>query len=122
MIPPHINKVILSGTISGQPQLCYTEGNVPITEFNLTVWLCTKKEGGGNEVSRTEFPVIAKAGLAQNIVMEMKTIGYPMAEVLIEGILQITKWEDAPKDTRVNVSIIAQTFQNLGEAEERLPF
>jgi single-strand DNA-binding protein len=136
-----LNKVTLIGHLGADPELRYTEGNVPVVTFNIATNE-SYKDQSGNLVDRTEWHrIVAWRKLAELFGEYLKK----GSKVYIEGKLQTRSWDDKDGNKRYTTEIVCNEFMFLdskgtggggqqsggeappppasgGEKEEDLPF
>ena len=105
---PSLNKVLLMGNLTRDPELRYTASGAAVCEFGLAVnrkW--TGKDGkSGEEVLFVDVTVWGKSGQAAS---EHLNKGSP---VFIEGRLKLDTWE-SPQGKRSKISVEGESCQFL---------
>ncbi|HUZ92743.1 MAG TPA: single-stranded DNA-binding protein [Candidatus Paceibacterota bacterium] len=103
----NLNKAIIIGRVTADPQLRTTAGGQPVSSFGIAtnrVW--TDKSGAKQE--ETEFHNIVVWGRTAEIAAQYLTKG---ATVLIEGRLQTRSWTDKTGGQRKTTEIICEKLQ-----------
>ena len=104
-----LNKVMLIGNLTRDPELRYTPGGAAVCEFGLA---CNRKwKGGDGQMQEEVFfgDVTAWGKMGENIA-EYMSKGRP---IFVEGYLKLDQWEkDGEK--RSKVKIVALNVQFLG--------
>lgn len=103
----NLNKVLLVGRLTADPQLRTIPNGQPVTSFGLatnSVWI--DKTGAKQEA--TEFHNIVVWGRQAETVSKFLTKG---ATALIEGRLQTRSWTDKEGGSRRTTEIIADRVQ-----------
>lgn len=111
----NLNKVIIMGNVTRDPELRYLPSGKAVTNFSIAVNEKYKKDDKLVEnVSYFDIVVFSKQAEPCN---EYLTKGSP---VLIEGKLQQRRWESQDGTKRNKVEIIAQSviFLNKGEKKD----
>ncbi len=104
-----LNRVILAGNLTRDPELRFTNDGIPVCNFGLAVNRRRSKDD--DAVDFFDVNVWREQGEA---VANYKTKGDP---VLIEGRLQYRSWEDKESgQKRSKVDIVADNVQFLGSA------
>ena len=104
-----LNKVMLIGHLGSDPELRYTESNVPVANFNMATNE-SYKDQNGNLVERTEWHrIVAWRKLAELFGEYLKK----GSKVYIEGKLQTRSWEDKDGNKRYTTEIVANEFMFL---------
>ncbi len=104
-----LNKVMLIGHLGSDPELRYTEGNVPVVTFNVATNE-SYKDQNGNLVDRTEWHrVVAWRKLAELFGEYLKK----GSKVYLEGKLQTRTWDDKDGNKRYTTEIVVSDFTFL---------
>jgi single-strand DNA-binding protein len=109
-----VNKVILIGNLGADPEIKYTQGNVPVANFRIATtenW----KDQNGEWQERTEWHrIVAWRYLAERAERYLRK----GKQVYIEGKLQTRSWEDQSGQKRWMTEVVAREMQMLGRREE----
>ncbi len=103
----NLNKVLIVGRTTAQPELRKTSGGQSVTAFSVAtnrVW--TDKAGARQE--ETEFHSVVVWGRQAEIASQFLVKG---AMVLVEGRLSTKSWQDKQGSTRKTTEIICERFQ-----------
>ena len=103
----NLNKAIIAGRLTADPQLRTTTSGQPVATFSLatnSVW--TDKAGAKQEA--VEFHNIVVWGRQAEIVSKFLTKG---ALALVEGRLQTRSWDDKQGQKRKTTEIVAERVQ-----------
>ncbi|MBN1449179.1 MAG: single-stranded DNA-binding protein [Bacteroidetes bacterium] len=104
-----LNKVMLIGHLGADPELRYTEGNVPVANFNIATNE-SYKDQNGNLVDRTEWHrIVAWRKLAEVLAEYLKK----GSKVYIEGKLQTRSWDDKDGNKRYMTEVVVNDFMFL---------
>jgi single-strand DNA-binding protein len=104
-----LNKVMLIGHLGSDPELRYTEGNVPVASFNVATNE-SYKDQNGNMVDRTEWHrIVAWRKLAELFGEYLKK----GSKVYLEGKLQTRSWDDKDGNKRYTTEIVVSDFTFL---------
>lgn len=100
-----LNKIVLMGRLTADPELKYTQSNLPVTSFSLAVDRNYSPQG--NEAQTDFFRCVAWRHTAEFITKYFRK-GKLMA---LEGEMQSREWEDSngKKQTRWEV-VISNVF------------
>ena len=110
---PNLNKVILAGNLTRDPELRYTQSGQAVTDLGLAINRYSLVDGQKKE--EVNFFNVTAWGKQAEACSSYLSKGSP---VLIEGRLQQDTWEkDGQK--RSAVKIIAERVEFLGSAKER---
>lgn len=107
----NLNKVMLIGNLTRDPELRVTPKGTAICTFSLAVNRKFRDESGADreEVTYVDIEAWGKAG--ENI-SKYCTKGRPL---FVEGRLRLDQWEDkTTKEKRSRMKIVCENFQFLG--------
>jgi len=104
-----LNKVLMIGRLTGDPELRYTPGGMAVTDLRLAVnhTYRTKEE----KREETCFIDVNILGRGAEVAKEYLSKG---REVFIEGRLQLSTWEGQDGQKRSKYRVVADRFQFLG--------
>lgn len=109
-----LNHVTMMGRLTADPELRYTQSDIPVTSFRIAVDRNYADQEG--EVKTDFFDVTAWRGTAE-IVCKYFTKGRMIA---IDGRLETQSWQDRDGNNRVSVGIVAESvFFADSKREER---
>ena len=109
---PSLNKVLLMGNLTRDPELRVTPKGTPICQFSLAINRQFKMESGE---SREEviFVDIEAWGKQGETIAKYCTKGRPL---YVEGRLRLDQWEDKnTKEKRSRMKVVLEQFQFLGD-------
>lgn len=106
-----MNKVILLGRLTQDPEVRYTQSGKAVASFSLAV-----NRFGGQEQNSADFiPIVAWERLAEacgnNIIKGQK--------VLVEGRMQVRSYETNDGQKRRITEVIAQTMEFLDKPQKK---
>lgn len=108
----NLNKVMIIGNLTADPELRSTPRGTPLTELRVAV---NRVSGGPNDGERREettFLDITCWGRTAEIAAQYLSKGRP---VFVEGRLQMDTWEDKQSgQKRSRIRIVAENLQLLG--------
>jgi len=117
------NKVILMGNLTRDPEMRYTPGGTPVTEFGLAVnRRYTTKDGQQKE--EVAFVDITAWGKQAEVIHQYMKKG---RRIFLEGRLVFDSWtsSDGQKRSKLRVRLDNFVFlgsrQDAGESQEPLP-
>ena len=102
-----LNKVILIGRITAQPELRYTGSNIPFTRFSLAVNRPFSNSEGERETDFINVLVWRKQ--AENVCNFLNKGSL----VAIEGRLQQSSYDDKDGNRRSTIEVVADNVQFL---------
>ena len=103
----NINRVVLTGNLTRDPELRFTSNGIPVCEFGIAV---NRVRSKSEEVDF--FDITAWRELGETIA-NYKKKGDP---ILVEGRLQYRTWEAQDGSKRGKVDVVADNVQFLGRA------
>jgi single-strand DNA-binding protein len=105
------NKVILIGNLTRDPQMSYLPSQTPVTEIGLAVnrrW----RGQDGQQREETCFVDCRAYGRQAELLNQYMRKGRPL---LVEGRLQLDRWEDRDGQKRSKHRVFIERFQFLGD-------
>ena len=109
---PNLNKVLLMGNLTRDPELRVTPKGTPICQFGLAVNRTFKMESGESREEVT-FVDIEAWGKQGETIAKYCTKGRPL---FVEGRLKLDTWEDKnTKEKKSKMRIVLENFQFLGD-------
>lgn len=108
-----LNKVMLIGHLSKDPELKYTPGGAAVASFSLATNE-SYKDKDGNQANKTEWHRLVAWNKQAEIASEYLKKG---AQIFVEGKLQTRSWE---KDGQKHymTEIVVFSFQMLGRKND----
>ncbi len=110
---PSLNKVLLMGNLTRDPELRVTPKGTPICQFSLAINRQFKMESGESreEVIYVDVEAWGKQG---ETIAKYVTKGRPL---FVEGRLRLDQWEDKnTKEKRSRMKVVLENFQFLGDS------
>ena len=109
---PSLNKVLLMGNLTRDPELRVTPKGTSICQFSLAINRQFKMESGESreEVIYVDIEAWGKQG---ETIAKYCTKGRPL---FVEGRLRLDQWEDKnTKEKRSRMKVVLEGFQFLGD-------
>lgn len=108
-----LNKVLLMGNLTRNPELRYTPGGVAVCQFGLAV--NRRFLSAGQERTETCYVDVLAWGRQGETVNQYMTKGSP---VFLEGRLQMDQWEDKETGSkRSKLQVVAEFVQFIGSRQ-----
>ena len=106
----NLNKVMLIGNLTRDPELKYTPGNQAVCELGLAV---NRKYRTKDNEEREEVTFVdcEAWGKQAEVIKQYMTKGRP---IFIEGRLKLDTWEDKDGGKRSKMRVVVENFQFLG--------
>ncbi|MBU1085796.1 MAG: single-stranded DNA-binding protein [Candidatus Beckwithbacteria bacterium] len=98
-----LNKVILIGNLTRDPELRYTPQGTPVCTFGLATNRSWQPSAGGDRQEETEFHRIVAWNKLAELCSELLFKG---RKAYVEGRLQTRNWTDASGQERTTVEVI----------------
>ena len=105
-----LNKVILIGNLTADPELKYTPSGTARTRFSIAINRQYKDGSGQLQEEVTFVPVVTWGAQAENCANYLSK----GRSVAVEGRLRIDSFENAEGERKKVVEVVAQNVQFLG--------
>ena len=105
-----LNKAILMGRLTRDPELKYTQNNLPVVQFTIAV---DRNYSGNGGERQTDFINIVAWRKAAEFVSQWFTKGM-MA--IVTGSIQSRRWQDKSGNNRTSIEVVADEVQ-FGESK-----
>ncbi|MDQ7799397.1 MAG: single-stranded DNA-binding protein [Candidatus Edwardsbacteria bacterium] len=110
---PTLNRVLLSGRLTRDPELRYTPNGSAVCNFSLAVNRRHKDQSGRWQDDTTFINVVAWQAVAENVNKYLHK-GSP---VMVEGRLESRSWETETGQKRTVIEIRADSVRFLEKSE-----
>ena len=111
---PNLNKVMLMGNLTRDPEIKYTPKGTAIANFGIAVNRTYTPEGGEKREEVT-FIDLEAFGRTAEIIGEYFKKGRP---IFIEGRLKLDQWDDKTTGKKMSkLRVVVDTFEFLGSRE-----
>ncbi|MBU1356417.1 MAG: single-stranded DNA-binding protein [Candidatus Edwardsbacteria bacterium] len=110
---PTLNRVLLSGRLTRDPELRYTPNGSAVCNFSLAVNRRHKDQSGRWQDDTTFINVVAWQAIAENVNKYLHK-GSP---VMVEGRLESRSWETETGQKRTVIEIRADSVRFLEKSE-----
>ena len=110
-----VNKVIIVGNLGRDPEIKYTQSNVPVANFSVATTESWKDKQSGEWQEKTEWHrVVAWRYLAEKAERSLRK----GKQVYVEGKLETRKWTGKDGNDRYTTEIVARDLMALGRKDE----
>ena len=109
----NINRVVLVGNLTRDPELRHTPGGTPVCSLRIAV-NSRRKDESGNWTDKPNYFSVSVFGNQAESCAQYLSKGRPVA---VDGRLDWREWEAQDGSKRQAVEIIADTVQFLGSRE-----
>jgi single-strand DNA-binding protein len=105
----NLNKVMLIGNLTRDPELRHTPSGMAIAEFGLAVNR-QRKGADGNRIEEVTFVDVTAFGKTAEVIHQYTRKGRPL---FVEGHLKYDQWTSQDGQKRSKLSVVADAFQFL---------
>ncbi|GAC1616109.1 MAG: hypothetical protein NVS9B1_25830 [Candidatus Dormibacteraceae bacterium] len=105
-----INKVILVGRLTADPEVRATPGGLHVANLRLATNTYGAKDEAGNRKEYSEFHRLVLFGRAAEVAGEFLRKG---RLIYAEGRLQTSTWDDAAGNKQRTTEVVVENFQIL---------
>ena len=111
------NRIIMVGNLTRDPDVTFTNSNVSVCKFGIATNHKWKNKDGDEreEVCFLDCTLFGKAG---DVFAKYMAKG---RSVLLEGRLQLSRWETKDGDKRSRHEMMVESFTFLGSRNEAVP-
>ena len=113
MAATHINRVVITGNLTRDPELRSTPGGTSVCSLRVAV-NSRRKDESGNWVDKPNYFDVTVWGAQGENCAQYLAKGRPVA---VDGRLNWREWEDKEGGKRQTVDIIADSVQFLGSRD-----
>ena len=106
---PNLNKVMIMGNLTRDPELKYTPGGLAVAEFALAINR-RRKDKSGEKVEETTFVDCTAFGKQAEVIAEHVSKGQAL---FVEGRLKQERWDDKQGNKRSKLSVVCDQFEFL---------
>lgn len=110
----NLNKVMLIGRLTRDPELRHTGGGTAVTEIGVAINREWTTSEGDRKKDTTFVDVVCWAKTAENV---HKYLGKG-SEVFVEGRLELDQWETQGGEKRQKLRVVADWVQFLGKKKD----
>ena len=107
----NLNRVILAGNLTRDPQLSYTPSNTPVCKFGMAINRQWTDRGSGEKREETCFVDLTAFGRTAETINQYLRKG---RGILVEGRLHFSQWTNPEGQKRSKLEVIVDQFQFLG--------
>jgi single-strand DNA-binding protein len=109
-----LNRVLLIGNLTRDPELRYTPKGTAVTEISLAINRILRSEDGERKEETTFVDVVLWSRLAEIAGQYLKKGG----SAFVEGRLQLDTWQDQSGQKRSKLRVVGENLQMLGSRPE----
>ena len=106
-----LNKVMLIGNLTRDPQLSFLPSQTPVVEFSLAINRTVKKQEG-SQGEETCFVDCQMFGKRAEVINQYLKKGDPL---FVEGRLKFDSWQAQDGSKRSKLRVLAENFEFLGK-------
>lgn len=106
-----LNKAILMGRLTRDPELKYTQSNLPVIQFTVAV---ERNRAAQGQEKQTDFINVVAWRKTAEFVSQWFTKGMM---IIVTGSIQSRRWQDKNGNNRTSIEVIADEIQ-FGETKK----
>jgi single-strand DNA-binding protein len=106
---PNMNKVLLMGNLTRDPELRYLPSNMAVVNIGLAINRRWKNQQGEPQ-EETTFVDCEAFGRTAEVINEHLRKGRP---IFVEGRLRLDQWQDKEGNNRSKMKVVVENFQFL---------
>jgi single-strand DNA-binding protein len=110
---PNLNRVLLMGNLTRDPELRYTPNNQAVCNVGIAVnrrW----RNQQGEQQEETTFVDCEAWGRAAEVINQYMKKGRP---IFVEGRLKLDQWQDKDGGNRSKLKVVVESFQFVDSRE-----
>ncbi len=104
---PNLNRVMLMGNLTRDPELRYTPNNTAVANIGLAINRTWRNQQGEKQEDTT-FVDCEAWGRTAEVLNQYLRKGRP---VYVEGRLRLDQWQDKEGNNRSKLKVVVETFQ-----------
>ncbi len=108
---PNLNKVMLMGNLTRDPELRFTGSNTAICKIGMAINRNWTDRNTNEKREETTFVDCTAFGRQAEVINQYMQKGRP---IYIEGRLNLNQWQDQQGNNRSKLEVIVEHFQFLG--------
>ena len=105
-----LNKAILMGRLTRDPELKYTQNNLPVVQFTVAV---ERNRAAQGQEKQTDFINVVAWRKTAEFVSQWFTKGMM---IIVTGSIQSRRWQDKNGNNRTSIEVVADEVQ-FGESK-----
>jgi single-strand DNA-binding protein len=106
---PNLNKVMLMGNLTRDPELRYLPSNAAVVGFGMAINRRWKNQAGESQ-DEVAFVDLEAFGRTAEVLNQYVKKGDP---IYIEGRLKLDQWQDRDGNTRSKPKVVVESFEFL---------
>lgn len=116
---PNLNKVMLMGNLTRDPELRSLPSKIPVTGFGLAINRKWTDKGTGEAKEEVAFIDCECFGRTAEVISQYVKKGQPL---YVEGRLKLDQWEDKKtNEKRSKLKVIVESFEFLASKRDAEP-
>jgi single-strand DNA-binding protein len=104
---PNLNKVMLMGNLTRDPELRYTQNNTAVCQIGMAInrkW----KDPNGETKEEVTFIDAEAWGRTAEVINQYLRKGRPL---FVEGRLRLDQWQDKEGNNRSKIKVVVESFE-----------
>jgi len=112
---PNLNKVMLMGNLTRDPEIKYTPKGTAIANFGIAVNRTYTPTEGGEKREEVTFIDLEAWGRTAEVIGEYLKKGRP---IFVDGRLKLDQWDDKQTGKKMSkLRVVVESFEFLGSRE-----
>lgn len=105
---PNLNRVLLMGNLTRDPELRYLPSNMPVVNIGLAVNRSWRDRQTNEQREETTFIDCEAFGKTAELINQYMRKGRPL---FIDGRLRLDQWQDRDGNNRSKLKVVVENFQ-----------
>ncbi len=105
---PNLNRVLLMGNLTRDPELRYLPSNMPVVNIGLAVNRTWRDRQSNEQREETTFIDCEAFGRTAELINQYMRKGRPL---FIDGRLRLDQWQDRDGNNRSKLKVVVENFQ-----------
>lgn len=108
---PNLNKVMLMGNLTRDPELRYLPSNTPVVNFGVATNRRWTDRQSNEKREETTFVDVSAFGRTAEVINQYFKKGRP---IFVEGRLRFEQWQDQSGNNRNRLTVVCEQFEFVG--------
>ena len=111
----NLNKVMIMGNLTRDPELRYLPSNTPVVGFGVAVNRRWTDRQTNEKREETTFVDVSAFGRTAEVINQYFRKGRP---IFVEGRLRFEQWKDQQGNNRNRLTVVCEQFEFIGGRED----
>lgn len=108
---PNLNKVMIMGNLTRDPELRYLPSNTPVVNFGVATNRRWTDRQTNEKKEETTFIDVSAFGRTAEVINQYFAKGRP---IFVEGRLRFEQWQDQSGNNRNRLTVVCEQFEFVG--------